>query len=136
MSYVAVAIGGFLGTCARWMLTEWIGTWGGFPIATLLINLSGCFVLAWFYTVTLESSPVHPLLRVGIGTGFIGAFTTYSTFTVDVWKLVQSGAWTMAAGYVITSLGGGLLAGWVGLALASRQSQLRMVDHSDDDVDT
>ncbi|MCL6548430.1 MAG: fluoride efflux transporter CrcB [Alicyclobacillus sp.] len=136
MPYLAVAIGGLLGACARYAVSEWVGTYQGFPVATLLINLSGCFVLAWFYTITLERLTVHPLFRLGAGTGFIGAFTTYSTFTVETWKLVQAGAWTAAAGYLLASLVGGLLAGWAGYLAAAREARLPLAESAGEELDT
>jgi CrcB protein len=126
MVYLAVAIGGFLGACARYLLSEALGTLNGFPVATLLTNLSGSFVLAWFYTITLERIPVHPHLRAGVGTGFIGAFTTFSTLNVELWKLWQSKEFGLASAYFLLTYAGGMLVSLAGYALAMRQSQLRM----------
>lgn len=128
MAYLAVGIGGFLGAITRWAITEWMGRPHGFPLATLLINLTGSFVLAWFYTFTVERVRVHPALRLGIGTGFIGAFTTFSTFTVDSWQLWKSGLILQVAGYVSLTVVGGLFAAFLGYSLAIRQSQLRTTD--------
>jgi CrcB protein len=125
MVYMAVAIGGFLGACARYLLSEALGTLSGFPVATLLTNLSGSFVLAWFYTITLERIPVHPHLRAGVGTGFIGAFTTFSTLNVELWKLWQNREFGLAAAYFLLTYAGGMLVSLAGYALAMRQSQLR-----------
>ncbi|OFW79038.1 MAG: hypothetical protein A2201_09705 [Alicyclobacillus sp. RIFOXYA1_FULL_53_8] len=126
MAYVAVAVGGFLGACLRFLLTEWLGTIHGFPAATLLINLLGSFFLAWFYTLTAEKLPVHPHLRLGIGTGFVGAFTTFSTLSLELWKLYQSGEVWMALLYLLISAGGGILAALAGYWLAGRQSRLSL----------
>lgn len=124
MAYLAVAIGGFLGACLRFLISEWLGSLHGFPLATLLINLSGSLFLAWFYTLTAEKLPIHPNLRVGIGTGFVGAFTTFSTFTVEVWDLYKAGDVMMAFFYLLVSAIGGLLAALVGYWLGRRQSRL------------
>jgi CrcB protein len=112
---------------ARFAVSEWMGTWHGFPGATWLINMAGSFFLAWFYTLTLERYTVHPHLRLGIGTGFVGAFTTFSTFTVELWKLVQAGLWGYAWLYGAGSFGGCIAAAWLGYALAMRQTRLRWV---------
>lgn len=124
MAYLAVALGGALGACLRFLVGEWIGTIGGFPVATLLINVSGSFFLAWFYTLTAERLPIHPTLRVGIGTGFVGAFTTFSTFTVEIWDLYKAGDVWMAISYLLISAVGGLLAALFGYWVAQRQARL------------
>ncbi|GMA52105.1 putative fluoride ion transporter CrcB 1 [Alicyclobacillus contaminans] len=132
MSYVAVALGGFLGACARYWLTEQLGTVHGFPVATLLINLAGSFVLAWFYTFTLERMPIHPHVRIGFGTGFIGAFTTFSTLNVELWSLWRNGLWLAFAAYLVASYLGGLACAGLGYGLAMRQSRLRTVPDGKD----
>ncbi len=132
MVYLAVAIGGFLGACARYLVTEAIGTLRGFPIATLLINLCGSFGLAWFYTITVERLPIHPHVRAGIGTGFIGAFTTFSTLNVELWSLWRSGLWGWFGLYAVASYIGGILASGAGYTLAMRQSRLHTVSTGKD----
>jgi CrcB protein len=127
LPYLAVAIGGLFGAIARFTISEWVVFKGG-ALATLLINVVGSFVLAWFYTFTLERVRIHPAIRVGIGTGFIGAFTTFSTLTKDSWALVQGGQVSWAMAYIILSFAGGLCAAMAGYMLAIRQSQLRITD--------
>ncbi|GGJ06379.1 chromosome condensation protein CcrB [Alicyclobacillus cellulosilyticus] len=125
MAYLAVALGGFTGAVLRYLLSEWMATWHGFPAATLLINTSGSLFLTWFYTYTMERFPIHPHLRLGIGTGLVGAFTTYSTYAVETWKLVDARALGMALAYATASMGLSLAAAGVGYRLAMRQSRLR-----------
>ncbi|MCL6515961.1 CrcB family protein [Alicyclobacillus sp.] len=127
MPYLAVAIGGFLGAIARYLFSEWLGTLHGFPVATLIINIAGSAFLSWFYTLTLERLPIHPHLRLGIGTGFVGAFTTFSTLTVDVWNLTAADLFSWAGLYLLLTFGGGLLAAAAGYLVAARQSTLRWV---------
>ena len=125
LPYMAVAVGGFFGACLRFALSEWIGTWNGFPIATLLINVVGSLFLGWFLTITSERSTlsIHPNLRLAIGTGFVGAFTTFSTFTVEIWKLMQVGSYLTAMSYVALSLIVGLLGSGTGYRIARIQVQ-------------
>jgi fluoride exporter len=132
VAYLAVAIGGFLGACARYLVTEGLGTLHGFPIATLLINLCGSFSLAWLYTITMERLPIHPHVRAGIGTGFIGAFTTFSTLNVDLWSLWKNGLWGWFGLYAVASYIGGILVSVAGYALAIRQSRLRTISTGKD----
>jgi len=127
MTYVAVAIGGFIGACLRFGLSEWLGTYHGFPYSTLLINVIGSGFLAWFYTRTSEGWLISPNLRLGIGTGLVGAFTTFSTFTVDAWKLLAANYSWLALLYILLSLLLSIGFAMAGYTLAWRQSQLRFV---------
>ncbi|SFU94148.1 fluoride efflux transporter CrcB [Alicyclobacillus macrosporangiidus] len=133
MPYLAVAIGGLLGAVARYLISEWVGTLHGFPVATLIINIAGSAFLSWFYTLTLERLPVHPHLRLCIGTGFVGAFTTFSTLTVDVWNLTAAQLYGWAGLYLLLTFAGGLLAAAFGYWVASRQAALRWVPTRPDD---
>ncbi|GMA59972.1 putative fluoride ion transporter CrcB 2 [Alicyclobacillus fastidiosus] len=121
MAYFAVAIGGFFGAILRYGVSEWLGTWNGLNIATLLTNWSGCLVLGWLNTVSSVALPIHPNVRLAIGTGLIGAFTTFSTFTVDAWKLYQNGQVLQSLGYILLSVIGGLLLSYVGYRVAQFQ---------------
>lgn len=118
LPYLAVAAGGFVGAILRYAISEWVGTAHGFNVATLLINWAGCLVLGWLNTMTSERLPIHPHIRLGIGTGLIGAFTTFSTFTVDAWKLYQVGQVDLALLYILLSVGGGLLFSYAGFRIA------------------
>lgn len=120
MPYLAVAIGGFIGAILRYGISEWLGSLNGVNVATLLTNLVGCFVLGWLNTVTANRLPIHPHVRLGIGTGLIGAFTTFSTFTIDGWKLYQNGQIGAALLYIVLSLAGGLICTAVGVRLGNR----------------
>ncbi len=127
MAYFAVAIGGFLGACLRYGIAEWLGTFHGFPISTMIINIVGSFFLAWFYTVTSRYVKVHPNIRLGIGTGLVGAFTTFSTFTLDSWRLLAAGFETSAFWYVVLTLLIGLLTAYMGYQLGEWQFRKRVV---------
>lgn len=109
----------------RFLLSEWLGTVNGFPIATLCINVSGSLFLAWFYTVTLDRIPILPHLRLGIGTGLVGAYTTFSSFSVETWKLVQDNLFWTAGVYALLSFVLSLGAAGLGYFLAARQARLR-----------
>jgi CrcB protein len=134
VAYLAVAIGGFVGACLRYLVSEWLGTAHGFPYATFAINIAGSFFLAWFYTITLERVSIHPHLRLGIGTGLVGSFTTFSTFAVETWSLIANHAYLMALIYIVVSFGGGLAAAMSGYRLATIQSRLRMTDELGEDA--
>ncbi|EPZ41203.1 fluoride efflux transporter CrcB [Alicyclobacillus acidoterrestris] len=118
MAYIAVAIGGFLGAILRYGVSEWLGTLNGLNIATLISNWSGCLVLGWLNTISGQFLPLSPNVRLGIGTGFIGAFTTFSTFTIDAWKLYKNGQVLASLGYILLSIVGGLILSYFGYLLA------------------
>ncbi|MCQ6281039.1 fluoride efflux transporter CrcB [Bacillus sp. EB600] len=92
MVYIFVGIAGVLGSLSRYYLGLSIGTWWhhDFPLPTLSINLIGCFILSWLTMYISRLNLLHPYLVTGIGTGFIGSFTTFSTFSVETVKLIHS----------------------------------------------
>ena len=116
MVYIFVGIAGILGALSRYYLGLSISTgWQhDFPFATLAINLIGCFVLSWLTMYISRLNILHPYLVTGIGTGFIGSFTTFSTFSVETVKLIHASHWGLALLYVLSSLWGGLFMSWLG----------------------
>lgn len=120
MKYLAVGAGGFLGACLRYGISEWMGTVSGFPLDTLLINWSGSLFLGWFYTATSKQWKVHPTIRIGLGTGLVGAFTTFSTFTVELWNLWKSGLWWDSLFYLALSAIFGPCLAYLGVLLAEQ----------------
>ena len=118
MAYLLAAVGGALGALARWGLaTALPSSPGGWPWATLLVNLTGCLLLGVLLGAVFARFPGRAWLRPLLGTGVCGGYTTYSTFAVDVVRLVDDGAAGIAAGYVLASVAGGLLATAVGVQL-------------------
>jgi fluoride exporter len=110
MAYLLAALGGALGALARWGLTEVLPSPGGWPWATLLVNLTGCFLLGWLLAVLAARSPEPSWSRPFLGVGVLGGYTTYSTLAVEVVELVDGGSATLAAGYVLLSVVGGVVA--------------------------
>ena len=89
-----------------------------FPLGTLAVNLLGSALLAALAYVSLETDAVSPELRLALGAGFLGGFTTYSAFSVETLAFLQEGAWGIAAGYVGVTLIGCLLACLLGQGVA------------------
>jgi len=120
MAYLAAALGGALGALARWAVGEWLphrpGQW---PWSTLVVNLVGCAAIGLLLAVLLARYAGHPWLRPFLAVGVLGGFTTYSTFAVDAVALADAGRPMEAAGYVLLSVVGGVLAVVAGL-LAGR----------------
>lgn len=116
-----VGVGGFLGANARYWLGGWVQERCGaaFPWATLVINISGSFVLGLFIALATErfALPNAPLLRLAVAIGFISSYTTFSTFEYETLALVQNGSWARALANAFGSLFAGYLAVWLGIAL-------------------
>jgi len=115
---LCVGAGGFLGAIARYGLGVWIDARAGsaFPFGTLLINLSGSFLLGTL-SGALEFSALSPEVRLALGVGFLGAYTTFSTFTYETLRLVEAGDTGLALAYVAASVLVGLVAATLGLAV-------------------
>ncbi|EAD5840975.1 TPA: fluoride efflux transporter CrcB [Listeria innocua] len=108
MYFLYVGIFGALGGMCRYAMNLWLGG-GDFPYATLAVNLIGCFLLAFLMQFLAEKSRISLVILNGIGTGFIGAFTTFSAFSVDTIELLQQGEMVLAISYILVSLIGGLV---------------------------
>ena len=119
MPYVAVAVGGAFGALARYALDTWVSerTGGLFPWGTLIINVSGAFLLGLLATLAVDRSVLSPEIRPIAMIGFLGAYTTFSTWMLDCWRLAQIGAWPLAAANLLGSVALGLLAVGLGIAL-------------------
>lgn len=117
----AVALGGTIGTAARAALGSALpvapGSW---PWTTFTINLLGALLLGALLEILArggEDRGIRRLLRLGLGTGMLGGFTTYSTLSVEAARLWGGGAGLLAAGYGLASVAGGLAAAWAGFQL-------------------
>jgi CrcB protein len=114
----AIAVGGALGAMARYELTlAKPVTTGSFPWATLAINVSGSLVLGVILTLVNERWPPTRYVRPFVATGFLGAFTTWSTFMVEADLLIRHDDIEVAAAYLLVSLVGGILAVIAGIWL-------------------
>ena len=121
MAYLLAALGGALGALARWAVAEALPSPGGWPWATLLVNLTGCLLIGALLAALAARDPEPSWVRPFLGVGVLGGYTTYSTFAVEVVGLVDGGRTVLAAGYVLTSVVGGVLAVALG-ALAVRRA--------------
>ena len=119
MILLSLAVGGVLGTLARYGLAGWVQSWAGasFPWGTFAVNLLGSFLLG-FALRGSEAAALSTETRALLTTGFCGAFTTFSTLSWETVALLQSGAWGRAGAYALGSLALGLAAVWAGLSLA------------------
>lgn len=120
MKYLLVGIGGFLGANARYLLGSWIAQRYGtsFPYGTLVINVSGSFIIGFFLVLISERFVLHPNWRLFFAVGFLGAYTTFSTFSFESLALIQGGSWLLGLANVIGSVLLGLVAALIGMAVA------------------
>jgi fluoride exporter len=120
MQYVAIAVGAMLGANLRFLVGNWAADQFGadFPYGTLLINVSGAFVIGIVLSFIGERVGISPLWRLFFVTGFLGGYTTFSSYTWEVLTLVQDGDWLPAAAYVLGSNVVGLVGVWLGVVVA------------------
>ena len=119
-TYGAIAFFGILGCWARFAQTNLVQTVYGreFPYATMSINVMGSFIMGFLFVETLERLTIAPALRTGILTGFIGGYTTFSTFEMETLLLAEGGQILKAAIYLLLSVILGLLAAFGGAYIA------------------
>lgn len=116
--YLAIGAAGFIGAISRVLIgVLFTRLPGRFPLGTLFINVSGSFFLGWFYTYA-GARNISPTVRLAIGAGFVGAYTTFSTYMFDTSKLAEDGAQIEAWVNLIGSLVLGLIAVRLGIMLA------------------
>jgi CrcB protein len=105
---VLISIGAVLGANARFWIADWVAQkWGtSFPYGTVLINLSGSFLIGLFLTLATERFLVDPRLRLLVAVGFLGAYTTFSTFSFESFSLLYRGQWLLG---ILNTLGSTLI---------------------------
>ncbi len=120
---LAVAVFGALGASARYGVGLWMtrltgtGSVFGVPAGTLVVNVLGSLILGLLTALTLRSDALSPTWRFALGTGFLGSFTTFSTFSVETVRMLEQGDGRGALANLALQLGVGLAAAVAGLAL-------------------
>lgn len=116
MRSVWIGVAGFAGAISRYQLEGLVSrsTKGAFPWGTWAVNVSGCFLLGLVATLLTERLLPHPTLRAALTIGFLGAYTTFSTFAYETLRLGADRAMALALLNVITSVGAGIAAAWAG----------------------
>ncbi len=123
---LVVAVGGALGTLARWGVAELLhddGPLTGFPWATFLVNVTGAFALGVLMVLVTDRWPTSRHVRPFLGVGVLGGYTTFSTAMADTHALVDADRVVLVAAYLVATLVVGLLAVWAGLAMTRRLLQ-------------
>src|SRR5688572_11241062 len=105
MDFMWVALGGAGGAVCRYGVGVWvIGRFGGtFPLHTLLVNVSGSLAIGVLMVVLTERFVADPVWRLLLVVGFLGGYTTFSSYSYEVLVLIESGEWQSAAWYVVSS---------------------------------
>jgi len=119
MNILYLAVGGALGTLARFGMSGWVQARAGlFPWGTFSVNVAGALFVGFLFRY-LQDVSAATAWRVFLGIGFAGAFTTFSTLAFETVGLFQEGAWRAAAGYALGSLVAGVVAVLAGAAAAA-----------------
>jgi len=116
-----LVVGGSLGAVSRWGVQQWVdgrfGSGSPFPWGILVVNLAGCFLFGWLFGILENKAWGTEAMRLAIFTGFLGSFTTFSTFGQNTLEMLRGGAIALALASVGASVIFGLLAVWLGLLL-------------------
>jgi CrcB protein len=118
--YVFIGLGGFLGAISRFIVKgiQFHEYRGSIPLNTFIVNITGSLILAFIFTIASEVWEFDEDIRLGIGTGFLGAFTTFSTFCKELVILIEKGLYFSAISYVTVSTVLGLASAYFGVVLA------------------
>ena len=130
LRYVALVFaGGTFGTAARYGVSESVGPFHDFPVATFLVNITGALALGLLLEALTRrgvDGGMRRRLRLTLGTGFLGGFTTYSALALDTDSLIRSGQPALAALYAFGTVALGLIATMIGIIAAARHHRLRV----------
>src|SRR5947207_15772327 len=110
MPFVVIAVGAALGANARYLVNLYVADrWGlDFPYGTLLIDVTGSLVIGFFLTLISQRLVVNPLWRLFFATGFLGGYTTFSSYTFEAATLLRAGALIPACAYLFGSVAAGM----------------------------
>jgi CrcB protein len=117
---IAIAVGGAIGSVMRYWLSTGVHAWlgRGFPYGTLAVNVLGCLVMGVLFVLFTERFAANGVLRAGLLIGVLGGFTTFSSFSIETFSLIEQGAMAKAVGNVAASLVLCVGATWLGVILA------------------
>ena len=120
--YIAIAIGGSLGAVSRYWVSTTTYRWLGleFPYGTLMVNLSGSLAMGFLSVLLIHRFNISEELRIGLLAGFLGSFTTFSTFAIDTLQLADNDTLFKAIAYILLSVLLCVLGAWAGLVTAKQ----------------
>src|SRR5215813_7395527 len=108
---IIIGVFGLIGTLSRYWLSGWADAWWGgtFPFGTVVVNLVGCLAIGFLFHATQERYLVDPAVRAAVLVGFLGGFTTFSSFGIQSFNLLRDGEIFLASANILISNVGGLL---------------------------
>lgn len=121
---LVIMLGGSVGALARYVMSSLVSDKYGsdFPYGTLSVNILGSFIMGFLAVVLVEKMGLSPLLRLGVFVGFLGAFTTFSTFSMETMTLFEQGLHTRALLNMVISVMFSVIAVWLGLTIGKTVS--------------
>jgi CrcB protein len=125
MLIIGLMLGGALGTLCRYLVTlatQSLTSSAALPLGTIAVNVFGCYLIGLLSSLRVTGH-ISPAWHLALGTGFIGAFTTFSTFELEAHTLAREGTWNLATAYVLASLILGYIALLLGRFTAARFSE-------------
>lgn len=116
---LAIAAGGAAGSVLRFWLSTWVHSFAGrsFPYGTLAVNVLGCLAMGFLFVLLVERLSGNTVLRAGILIGVLGGFTTFSSFSIETFNLIEQGAWLKSVANMAASLLLCVGATWAGVIL-------------------
>ena len=116
---LAIAVGGAVGSLLRFWMSNWVHLVAGrsFPYGTLAVNVLGCLVMGFLFVLFIDRLTDSPVLRAGILIGVLGGFTTFSSFSIETFNLIEQGSWAKAMANMGASLMLCVGATWIGVLL-------------------
>jgi CrcB protein len=121
LGVLLVALGGGIGSAIRYLVSGWFADrFGpGFPYGTFVINITGSFIIGFFLALAQERVSLSPYWRLFFAVGFVGGYTTFSTFEYESVRLLQDGELLLGGVYLVGSVAAGIMAAIGGIALGS-----------------
>ncbi|MCC7371609.1 MAG: fluoride efflux transporter CrcB [Chloroflexi bacterium] len=122
LPFLVISVGGILGANTRYLVTLYVAERFGtaFPYGTLIINVTGSLVIGFFLTLATERLNLDPLWRLFFATGFLGAYTTFSSYTYEAAQLIRDGAFGLALLYLFGSVLAGMIGVFLGIVAAEQ----------------